>query len=56
MESFPITFHVALCKTRELPQIIIVVSGYLLMAWLFTCTCINVLTSPQRSSDMPRGI
>ena len=27
------------------------VSGYLLMAWLLTCTCINVLTSPQRSSS-----
>ena len=28
-----------------------VVSGYLLMACLFTCTCINVLKSPQRSSS-----
>ena len=28
-----------------------VVSGYLLMACLFTCTCVNVLKSPQRSSS-----
>ena len=31
MESFPITFHVALCKTRELPQIWWLVVTY---SWL----------------------